>query len=101
MAGDTKRSTRFEGKAVIALGSDGDQVSVSGSNLRLHYHPDPRNEFRRELSGFSQIHVREELLTPATRSRLQAASLRLAFGEDWRSKLAGLAVGGDQPKVED
>jgi len=33
------------------------------------------------------------LLTSATKSRLQAASLQLIFGEEWRSELAKLAVG--------
>ena len=41
------------------------------------------------------------LLTPATMSRLQRASLQLAFGERWRSKLADLAVGGDTAKTKD
>jgi hypothetical protein len=41
------------------------------------------------------------LLTAATVSRLQSASLELAFGKEWRSKLAGLAVGGDPAKTRD
>jgi len=32
------------------------------------------------------------LLTPATKSRLQAASLELVFGKEWRSQLAKFAV---------
>ena len=35
-----------------------------------------------------------ELLTPATVSRLQSASLELVFGAEWRSRLAELAVTG-------
>ncbi len=35
-----------------------------------------------------------ELLTPATVSRLQSASLELVFGGEWRSRLAELALTG-------
>jgi hypothetical protein len=41
------------------------------------------------------------LLTPATLSRLQSASLASVFGEEWRSKLATLAVGGDRARTSD
>jgi len=41
------------------------------------------------------------LLTPATVSRLQSASLELVFGKEWRSKLAELAVGGVQSEAQD
>ena len=40
------------------------------------------------------------LLTPATRSALQSASLELVFGEEWRSKLAALAVADDRCRTK-
>jgi transcriptional regulator with XRE-family HTH domain len=40
------------------------------------------------------------LLTPATRSALQSASLELVFGEEWRSKLAALAVADDRGRTK-